>query len=147
MAPVAQIGSWQLGAVPADWELLPEGLRRTGENVFPSNVVVSEEPLPEGMTLKRYVENQVEVMQQVLTEPKIQGPETTMIFGSEPSYTLRVSYESSERHRVVQAQIYTAIEDQVGIVTFTTLQQQQAEVEKDFKAIAKALRFEVSEGK
>ena len=145
MAEVIKFGSWSLDTVPGGWEPLPEGLRRAGQNVFPSNVVLMEEPLPAGMTLQRYVENQIQVMQHVLPDPKVKGPESVALFASDQCQTLRVSYQSSDGQPVVQAQIYTTSGQHVGIVTFTTVQPQQAEVEKDFKSIAKGLRFAASD--
>ena len=142
MSEGAKFGSWSLGTIPPGWEILPEGLRRSGENVFPSNVVLMEEALPAGMTLKGYVENQIQAMQHVLSDPEIKGPEPVPLFESDQSQTVRALYQSSDGQPVVQAQIYTSAGDQVGIVTFTTVQQDQSQVEKDFKSIAKALRFQ-----
>jgi hypothetical protein len=142
MAYAAKIGSWSVAAVPVGWEIVPDiGLRRAGEDVFPSNVVLMEEELKEGVTLQSYIENQVQIMQRLLSEPKIEGPSLVSVPGSGEARSLRVSYKSAEGRSVVQTQIYAGTQDLVGIVTFTTVEADLSQVGDAFKAVAKGLRF------
>lgn len=121
--------------------MLPDGLRRSLENVFPSNVVFTEELLPASMTIQAYIENQILVMRQLLDDPQIKGPEAASGFDSEQSETLWIAYQSSEGHRIVQTQTYAVVQERVGIVTFTTIEPERADVENDFEKIANGLRF------
>lgn len=142
MSTPVRIGNWSVSEIPRGWELVSDGLRRSLENVFPSNVVFTEEPLAVGMTVHAYIENQIQVMRQLLRDPQIKGPEATPGFNSEQSQTLWIAHQSSEGHPMVQTQTYAVVEEQVGIVTFTTVEQERADVENDFKTIAKGLRFQ-----
>jgi hypothetical protein len=129
-------------AVPAEWEVVPNcGLRRTGENIFPSTVVVTEEVLPDGMTLERYVANSIEIMQRLLPEPNIKGPDAFAFPEVEAAQRLEIAYKSSDDRSVIQRQIYTLAAGIVGIVTFTTVAEESSNVSGAFRMIGGGLRF------
>jgi hypothetical protein len=131
-----------MAAVPNEWEVVPNcGVRRTGENVFPSTVVVTEEELPEGMTLERYVANSIEIIRRLLPEPNIKGPDAFAFPEVEQAQRLEVAYKSSDERSVVQRQIYTLAAGQVGIVTFTTVVEDASNVSGAFRMIGGGLRF------
>jgi hypothetical protein len=131
-----------MAAVPNEWEVVPNcGVRRTGENVFPSTVVVTEEVLPEGMTLERYVTNSIEIMRRLLPEPNIKGPDAFAFPEVEQAQRLEVAYKSNDERSVVQRQIYTLAAGQVGIVTFTTVAEEASNVSGAFRMIGGGLRF------
>jgi len=131
-----------MAAVPNEWEVVPNcGVRRTGENVFPSTVVVTEEVLPEGMTLQRYVTNSIGIMRRLLTEPNIKGPDAFAFPDVEQAQRLDVAYKSNDERSVVQRQIYTLAAGQVGIVTFTTVAEEASSVLGAFRMIGGGLRF------
>jgi len=142
MAPL-QIGSWQIESVPEGWEILPgQGLRRALPNVFPSTVVMLEEPLPPGLSLDGYVANQVQVIRALLPQSQIKGPSPTALPQIESAQKLGVFYQSRDGRAVVQTQLYTTSSSgQVGIVTFTTLEEEFAQVGSAFQAIGNGLKF------
>jgi len=141
VAPL-KIGSWLVGAIPAEWEILPDhGVRRAGQRVFPSTVVVTEEKLPEGMDLQKYIANQIVVMQHVLPEPNIQGPDRFTFPEVDEAQRLAVKYKSKDGRSVVQMQIYTGSAGLVGIVTFTTVEEELSGVSGAFRTIGSGLRF------
>jgi hypothetical protein len=142
VATPPQIGNWSISIVPEGWKIVPDyGLRRTGAGLFPSNVVLTEEQLPQGMTLGRYIDNQIEIMKYSLPEPQIKGPAPVLLFGDEETYKLDVRYKSSDERLVVQLQIYTVASKSVGIATFTTVQEETSAVRDAFRAIGKGLTF------
>ncbi len=131
-----------MAAVPNEWEVVPNcGVRRSGENVFPSTVVVTEEVLPEGMTFERYVTNSIEIMRRLLPEPNIQGPDGFTFPEVEAAQSLEIAYKSMDERSVVQRQIYTLAAGQVGIVTFTTVAEESSNVSGAFRMIGGGLRF------
>lgn len=143
MASPLQIGSWQIGTIPEGWEILPgHGLRRAAPNVFPSTVVMVEEPLPEGLTLETYVANQVQVIRALLPHSNIKGPSPTALPQIESAQKLGVFYQSQDGRAVVQTQLYTASSGQVGVVTFTTLEDEFAQIGGAFQAIGSGLKFQ-----
>jgi hypothetical protein len=142
MPPAIQIGSWSIAAVPAEWEVVPDcGLRRTGANVFPSTVIVTEEVLPGGMTLERYVTNSIEIMRRLLPEPSIKGPDGFSFPDVDQAQRLEIAYQSKDERSVVQRQIYALAAGQVGIVTFTTVAEDVSNVSGAFRTIGGSLRF------
>jgi hypothetical protein len=131
-----------MAAVPNEWEVVPNfGLRRTGENVFPSTVVVTEEVLPDGVTLALYVANSVEIMRRLLPEPNIKGPDGFAFPEVEQAQRLEIAYKSMDERAVVQRQIYTLSAGQVGVVTFTTVAEDASNVSGAFRMIGGGLRF------
>ena len=137
-----KIGSWSVRTIPAGWEVVPNyGLRSVAENTFPSTVVVTEEKLPEEMTLQAYVANSVEIIRRLLPEPKIKGPDRFSFPEVEEAQQLAVAYRSKDDRAVVQRQIYAGAAGVVGIVTFTTVEEEMANVSGAFRAIGSGLRF------
>ena len=142
MATATKFGNWSLSVIPPGWEVVPEfGLRRAEKDAFPSNLVLTEEKMPDGMTLLSYVKNQVQIMERLLPQPTIVGPDRIPLPGAEGAQSLRVSYKSNEQRSVVQTQIYASARDLVGIATFTTVEEEAGQVAETFKAVGKALRF------
>lgn len=143
--PVLQIGGWSVGAIPAEWEVVPNyGLRRTGEQAFPSTVVLTEEKLPEGMNLPGYIKNQIEIIKRLLPDPEINGPDRFSFPEVDEAQKLAVAYKSQDGRSVVQTQIYAGAAGTVGIVTFTTIEPEVSKVAGAFRAIGSALRFGAS---
>ncbi len=137
-----KIGSWSVRTIPAGWEVVPNyGLRSAAENAFPSTVVLTEENLPEGMTLQGYVANSVEIIRRLLPEPQIKGPDPFTFPKAEAAQQLAVAYKSKDDRSVVQRQIYAGVAGLVGIVTFTTVEEEMSNVSGAFRAIGSGLRF------
>jgi hypothetical protein len=137
-----KIGSWSVRTIPAGWDVVPNyGLRSAAENTFPSTVVLTEEKLPEGMTLPGYVANSIEIIRRLLPEPKIKGPDPFSFPEAEEAQQLAVAYESKDDRSVVQRQIYAGAAGVVGIVTFTTIEEEMSNVSGAFRAIGSGLRF------
>jgi hypothetical protein len=137
-----KVGSWSVRTIPPGWEVVPGyGLRSASENTFPSTVVLTEEKLPEGMTLPGYVANSIEIMRRLLPEPKIKGPDPFSFPEAEEAQQLAVAYKSKDDRSVVQRQIYAGAAGVVGIVTFTTVEEEMSNVSGAFRAIGSGLRF------
>ncbi len=137
-----KIGSWSVHTIPLEWEVVPNyGLRSASENTFPSTVVLTEENLPDGMTLQGYVANSVEIIRRLLPEPKIKGPDPFNFPEVDEAQQLAVAYQSKDDRSVVQRQIYTLVANLVGIVTFTTVAEESSNVSGAFRMIGGGLRF------
>jgi hypothetical protein len=143
MSQSMQIGSWSLLAIPPGWEVLHGyGIRRIGQNVFPSVLMMVEEKLPEGSTLPGYVANQIEAIKGLLREPKFKGPVPVAMPEASEAQRLGVSYNLDDGRAVVQIQIYATAADIVGNATFTTLEEELPTISNTLQALIKNLRFQ-----
>jgi hypothetical protein len=142
MTIAIKFGNWLLTAIPSGWEAVPElGLRRGDKDSFPSNLVLTEEKMAGGMTLLSYVKDQQQIMERLLPQPVIVGPVQFLLRGEDTGQEISVSYKSNEQRLVVQSQIYVSAYDLVGIATFTTVQEELAQVRETFRTLREALSF------
>jgi len=141
-SPGVQIGGWSLGSVPWGWELLEQqGIRRAGSDVFPSNAVVTGEQLPQGKTLRQYVDSQVFLMHQLVPEVKLGAVAEATIRGAAEAFALEIRFPSDDGRPVVQRQVYARAGQWVGILTFTTLEKELPAVRHDFDSILDGVAF------
>jgi len=144
--PGLQIRGWTLGSVPSGWELVEQqGIRRAGKDVFPSNVVATEEQLPQDKTLQQYIDSQVFLMDQVIPEVKHGDAMQAAIGGAAEAFALEVRFPSDDGRRVVQRQVYARADRSVGILTFTTLEKELPTIRHDFDSILGGVAFHPSE--
>ena len=142
MSAALTVGSWQVQAIPAEWEILPgHGLRRTGDHVFPSTIVFSEENMPAGLTLPTYIKNQIEGMKVLFRNLRIKGPVPIAMPEANEAQRVGVSYKSADGHEVIHVQIYATAADLVGIVTLTTVTEEASKISAMFQDILANLRF------
>jgi hypothetical protein len=140
--PAFQIGGWSLGSVPSGWELLEQlGLRRAGKDIFPSNAVVTEEPLPQDKTLQQYIDSQVFLMHQVIPEVKLAAGVRATIRGAAEAFALEIRFPSDDGRPVAQRQVYARAGRSVGILTFTTLEEELPMIRPVFDSILGGVTF------
>ena len=140
--PGLRIGGWSLGSVPWGWELLEQqGIRRAGKDVFPSNAVVTEEPLPQDKTLRQYIDSQVFLMDQVIPEVKHGAAARATIRGAAEAFALEIRFPSDDGRLVVQRQVYARAGRSVGILTFTTLEEELPMIRPVFDSILGGVTF------
>jgi hypothetical protein len=141
-SPGVRIGGWSLGSVPSGWELLEQtGLRRAGKDIFPSNVVVTEEQLPQDKTLQQYVDSQVFLMEKIVPEVKHGTAAPAAISGAAEAFALEIRFPADDGRPVVQRQVYARVGRSVGILTFTTLEKELPTVRRDFDSILDGVAF------
>jgi pSer/pThr/pTyr-binding forkhead associated (FHA) protein len=134
--PLFNIGSWSFGAVPSGWETIEQhGIRRVGQNVFPSNAVVSEEPLPAGKTLQEYVDLQTQILQSLVPELKAEAPIPANVAGAEEALDVQIRHTTEDGRLVLQRQLYAKAKQFVGVLTLTTLQSELPAVQSAFESI------------
>jgi pSer/pThr/pTyr-binding forkhead associated (FHA) protein len=137
-----QIGGWSLRSVPSGWELLEQqGIRRAGKDVFPSNAVVTEEELPQDKTLQQYIDSQLFLMDQVIPQVKHGAPAQATISGAAEAFALEVRFRSDDGRPVVQRQVYARAGRLVGILTFTTLEEELPMMQPVFDFILRGFAF------
>jgi hypothetical protein len=140
--PSLRIGGWSLSVVPSGWELLEQqGVRRAGKDVFPSNVVATEEELPQDKTLQQYIDSQVFLMDKIIPEVKHGAPARATIRGAAEAFALEVRFPSADGRPVVQRQVYARAGRSVGILTFTTLEKELPAIRHDFDSILDGVAF------
>jgi len=129
--------------VPQGWEIAEQqGFRRTGKDVFPTNVVAVEESLPEETPFPRYVENQVAILREILPNPSIQWFEPPVISGALERKALLIRYASlGNALPVVQRQLYACARGQVGILIMTTIESELPNALAVFDAICASCDF------
>lgn len=134
------VGGWQFAAPPAGWEAVPgAGLRRSEPGRFPSNVAISTDQLPGGVSLASWVEGQQALMRNRLSEPRFQGPSPASLADAEEAVTLEIEHGVEGGIRVHQRQIYARCGERVSIVTFTTDGADARAVEAAFDGILRGL--------
>jgi pSer/pThr/pTyr-binding forkhead associated (FHA) protein len=126
------IKSWQFAKVPEGWEAQGEfGIQRAEQDVFPSNLVATEEML--GLTtLQRFIEAQVAMLRQYLREPRIEASLPPTVPGAEETVALDIRYSTKDEQVILLRRIFARSGKHVGVLTVTTL-------EKDLEAIRPAL--------
>lgn len=140
--PAFQIGGWSLAIIPPGWELLEQqGLRRAGKDIFPSNAVVTEEQLPQDKTLRQYMDSQVFLMHQVIPQVKVEGAVPATIRGAAEAFALEVRFPSDDGRPVAQRQVYARAGRSVGILTFTTLEEELPMIRPVFDSILGGVTF------
>jgi pSer/pThr/pTyr-binding forkhead associated (FHA) protein len=136
------VGSWSFSAIPSGWETLEQhGIRRTGKDIFPSNAVVSEEPLPAGKTLREYIDSQIQILQSLIPEMKAESPTPATVSGAEEALDMLIRHASEDGQQILQRQLYVRANQLVGVLTFTTTEKDFATVQPAFESILSAAIF------
>lgn len=139
------VGHWTFGAVPDGWEAVEGfGVRRMGKGVFPSEAMVSEEPLRAGGTFDHYVAGQLDLVRLLVSQPQIEPGGPAPIGGVEESKTLIVRYRTDDGRRFVQRQVFVRQGQLAGALALTTLETELPRLEPLFEQIVRGMRFGVS---
>jgi pSer/pThr/pTyr-binding forkhead associated (FHA) protein len=140
-----KIGNWTLAFVPDGWiEVGEYGIQRNARDVFPSNVVATEEPLGPGLSLQEYVESQLTMLRQYLRQPRIEASIPPKIHGAEESMAIEISYQTKDGQAVFYRRVYVRADRKVGVLALTTLQSELVQVRSIFDSILSAARFNPS---
>jgi len=134
--PLLTIGGWTFSVLPEKWTAQGEfGIQRDASDAFPSSAVATEEPLSNGISLQEYVEAQLAMLRQYLREPQIDAALPPKIQGAEETVVVEVLYKTNDGEAVFYRRVYARVGRTVGVLTFTTLQKELAEVRPAFEAI------------
>ena len=140
--PAASPAAWSFAVVPDGWEIVEgNGVRRTGEGIFASNVVVTEDALAEGTSLQHYVDRQAEALASHIEGLEVRPAEAKPIEGAEEVLGLVLRFPSDDGRPVLQHQLYSRRGRHVGVATLTTLTTERGGVSRDFDRIVAGLRF------
>jgi pSer/pThr/pTyr-binding forkhead associated (FHA) protein len=136
------IGGWTFSRLPEQWIAQGEyGIQRDIPDAFPSSAVATEEPLSSGVSLQEYVEAQLAMLRQYLREPQIDAALPPKIHGVEETVAVEVLYRTKDGQAVFYRRVYARVGRTVGVLTFTTLQTELAQVRPAFEAIAAGAGF------
>jgi len=136
------IGGWTFSTLPEQWTAQGEyGIQRDIPDAFPSSAVATEEPLSSGVSLQEYVEAQLAMLRQYLREPQIDAALPPKIHGVEETVAVEVLYKTKDGQAVFYRRVYARVGRTVGVLTFTTLQTELAQVRPAFEAIAAGAGF------
>jgi pSer/pThr/pTyr-binding forkhead associated (FHA) protein len=117
-----RVGGWGFNIIPEGWTMLDGvGLRQDIGGQFRASAAALEESLPEGKTLRDYVDAQVDVAKSRLKGGEFQGPAEARMEGSEEALLLTVVSDSMAGLRVTQRQIYARSGPVVGVLTLSGL--------------------------
>jgi hypothetical protein len=140
--PILTIGGWTFAAVPEKWIAQAGfGLQRDVPESFPSSVVVTEEQIGEGVSLHEYVEAQLGMLRQYLREPQIDAALPPRIYGADETVAVEVRYKTKDGQGVFYRRIYSRLGRTVGVLTFTTLEKELAQVRPALDAIISGAGF------
>lgn len=138
----AVVGHWVLTSVPAGWEVVEEyGIQEAGREGVPASAMVSEEPLPSGMTLDEFVQSQIGSLRQYLRDPRIERGGTPAISGAEDALVLEVRYKTRDGQGIYYRSIYARRGDRVGVLTLKTLEADWPRVRAVFEEILSGVSF------
>lgn len=140
--PILTIGGWTFTAVPEKWIAQGDfGIQRDVPDSFPSSVVVTEEQVGDGVTLHQYVEAQLAMLRQYLREPQIDAALPPKIHGADETVAVEVRYKTKDGQSVFYRRIYSRLGRTVGVLTFTTLENELAQVRPALDAIISGAGF------
>lgn len=140
--PLLTIGGWTFSTLPEQWTAQGEyGIQHDAGDAFPSSAVATEEPLSNGISLHEYVEAQLAMLRQYLREPQIDAALPPKIHGAEEMVAVEVLYKTKDGQVVFYRRVYARVGRTVGVLTFTTLQNELAQVRPAFEVIATGARF------
>jgi hypothetical protein len=138
----AVVGHWVLNSVPAGWEVVEEyGIQEAGREGVPASAMVSEEPLPSGMTLDEFVQSQIGSLRQYLRDPRIERSGTPAISGADDALALDVRYKTRDGQGIYYRSIYARRGDRVGLLTLTSLETDWTRVRAVFEQILSGVSF------
>jgi predicted component of type VI protein secretion system len=120
-------GAWALSVVPAGWTAYPASdanpdtvaayARRPDEP--PASVLTSADPLPAGESLDAYVEAQLALCRDTLTDIRVDGPCPASIAGSEAALEVTIRHRADDGSTVWHRQLYARGRSIVGVATIT----------------------------
>jgi hypothetical protein len=117
-----RVGGWGFNIVPDGWGSMDGvGLQHEGHGEFHATAAALEESLPDGKTLREYIEVQMDAAKQRMTGAEFQGPSEARMEGSDEALLLAVSSEMKDGLRVTQRQIYARSSEVVGVLTLSGL--------------------------
>jgi len=133
-----RVGGWGFNIVPEGWKPMDGvGLIQQDAAEFRATANSLEESLPDGKTLRQYIDAQIQAAKSRLTRVEIQGPVEARMEGSEEALLLTITSDQKDGARVTQRQIYARSADVVGILTMTGL----AVVNQDLIEIVRGASF------
>lgn len=136
------VGHWSFEAIPEGWEAVEGfGIRRMGAGVFPSEAMVSEEPLRSGAGFEAYVESQLDLVRLLVSQPQIEPAGPAPVAGVDEGRAFVVRYRTDDGRRFVQRQIYVCKGQRAGTLALTTLESDLARLEAIFNQIIAGLKF------
>ena len=140
--PIFTIGGWTFAAMPEKWIAQGDfGFQRDVPDSFPSSVAVTEEKIGDSVTLHQYVEAQLAMLRQYLREPQIDAAIPPKIAGADESVAVEVRYKTRDGQGVFYRRIYSRLGRNVGVLTFTTLENELAQVRPALDAIISGAGF------
>jgi len=140
--PLLAIGGWTFSMLPEQWVPQGEyGIQCDASDAFPSSAVATEEPLGNGISLQEYVEAQLAMLRQYLREPQIDAALPPPIQGAQETVAVEVLYKTKDGQAVFYRRIYARVGRTVGVLTFTTLQTELAQVRPAFEVILSGAGF------
>ncbi len=133
-----RVGGWGFNVVPEGWSAMEGvGLVREDGAEFRASATGAEDALPEGKSLREYLDVQVTAAMSQLKEPEIREPSEARMEGAEEALLLTLSSETQDGLRVTQRQIYARSGEVVGILTLSGL----AAANQDFIEIVRGASF------
>lgn len=139
---ILTIGGWTFAAMPEKWIARGDfGIQRDVPDSFPSSVVATEEQIGDGITLHEYVEAQLAMLRQYLREPQIDATLPPKIDGAEETVAVEIRYKTKDGQGVFYRRVYSRRARSVGVLTFTTLENELAQVRPALDAIISGAGF------
>lgn len=134
------IGSWIFGTIPDGWEVIEAyGIRSSVKGAFPTEAMVTEDLLTNSATFGQFIESQLSLVREFVTDPQIEKTAPASIAGAQEVETFLVRYGTDDGRRFVQRQIYARAGMRVGVVTLTTLESELTRVRPILDGIVASL--------
>jgi len=134
--PALTLGGWTFSNIPERWSACGDyGIQREVSEGFASSVVVTEEALGNGLSLQQYVEAQLAMLRQYLRDPQFDAVLPPRIRGAEETVAVDVRYKTKDGQAIFYRRIYSRSGRSIGVLTFTTLENELADTRPALEAI------------
>ncbi len=139
--PLQRVGHWICGPVPGGWEIVPEkGMRSTGDDQFPTNLIFTESAATEGVSLEQHVETLIEMYLKAIPGTRTDGATAMEIPGGEEARQFLLEHPQLGDVAIWQRYVCVRQGDSIGMAVLTTsrdeLQQSGALIDRMLAELA-----------
>jgi hypothetical protein len=135
------IGSWSIPVIPEGWEAVEQnGIRRVGQESYCTNAAFVEEPLAPGKDLAGYISDQLNSLRGLVSDVQVSGPRQSQFPECDEAQQMVLRY-TLDGCRIIQGQVYVLRNETVGVLTYTTVEEEIDAFRSVFNIISGSARF------
>ncbi len=137
-----RVQDWIFNSLPPGWEIVPEqGLKHLQQASNLPVLMVSEDRLPNGYDLERYVDLQLKLLGERLPSAKA-SKGSASVPGAQTAAGLTIRTPFPDGRIAIQKQVYATVDSKVGILTATAMETDPAGIHQGIQQILAIATFE-----